>query len=289
MRQISILCIIIGILAPTQSFVSNPFTGSFQTPTQTINSIPTGSFPNFTSANFTQQTTSNTFQAPAQVTAPTPSLPSFTSIPVSQTPTPAPAPHFHTPPVYNPSPIPSAPLAHSHGPQVPQPRAPVAGFPHMHSGHPYIAPAVPARNMTYQQIIEYLIGSDGVGLTNVLRNGSGNFLTQCKAYCNMLPPNPTCDSTMVLYRNKCEARCIHKTVTEENLRYGMCCCSDDDFNYELSGNMFVTSSSINNPRQNICVSKCIFNCLGGSSALESEHSDVELVMGRSGTFCGSIQ
>ena len=290
MKHFSFLCFIITFSAPTLAFVSNPFTGSFQTPNQASNIPVAGSFPNFTSANISQQqNVTNTFQTPApvqvQVQAPvTNSLPSYNTPTTSAFTNSA---HIHTAPAYNP-PIPSASLTHSHGPQNPVAPRPAPGFPHMHSGHPNIAPAVASQNMTYQQIIEYLVNTNGIGLANAINRGSGNLMTQCKAYCDALPPAPTCDEHQILYRNKCEADCIHRTTSESNLRYGMCCCSDDDFDYSIEGNMFIVRSSIANPRQNFCVSRCIFNCLGGETSIESEHTDVELEVAQSTLLCSNV-
>lgn len=159
-------------------------------------------------------------------------------------------------------------FAHAHGPQVAVAPRPVPGFPHAHSGHPYIAPAVAPQRMTYQQIIEYLTNTNGINLSTMLRNGSGNFLTQCKAYCDTLPPSPVCDSNNILYRNECEAKCVHRTTSTTNLRYGMCCCSDDDFDLEANGNAYYA----NQDGVNFCLSTCIYNCLGQESPIEAEHS-----------------
>ena len=259
--------------------------------------LPTSNSFTINSPIQTVTTTTTQQTAPAQVVAPAPVVqapvvqaPVYAQAPVAQAPVYAQAAHNHRAPVYTPQPM-AAPLSHSHGPQIPIPRPPAPGMPHMHAGHPYIAPAVAPQNMTYQQIIEYLVNSNGAGLTNILGNGSGNFLTQCKAYCDTLPPSPTCDSTNVLYRNECEAKCIHKTVSTDTLRYGMCCCSDDDFGYTVAGSMLVAqnNAAAGADVQNMCLSTCIFNCLGEESAIENEHSDVNLEIGRSGNLCGSIQ
>jgi len=177
-------------------------------------------------------------------------------------------------------------FAHAHGPQVAVAPQPVPGFPHAHSGHPYIAPAVAPQRMTYQQIIEYLTNTNGINLSTMLRNGSGNFLTQCKAYCDTLPPSPVCDSSNILYRNECEAKCVHRTTSTTNLRYGMCCCSDDDFELETSGSVYYA----NQTGVNFCLSTCIYNCLGQESPIESEHSSdtTPLEISFSNTGCKTI-
>ena len=194
--------------------------------------------------------------------------------------------HTHPIPNFAPAPAPAPSFAHAHLGQNPAPPVPAPGMPHMHSGHPYIAPAVAPQRMTYQQIIEYLANTNGVNLSTTLRNGSGNFLAQCKAYCDTLPPNPTCDSSNVLYRNECEAKCVHKTVSTSTLRYGMCCCSDDDYNYATAGNVFFSSTT----GTNLCFSTCIFNCLGGETPIEAQHQSDNLVvaLARSSTSCANI-
>ena len=270
-----------GTLQGLASLLPSSNTFSISSPIQTITTTTT-------------QQSAPVVQAPV-VQAPVAQAPVYQApvaqAPVYQAPTyQTQAAHNHQAPVYRPQPM-AAAVSHSHGPQIPIPQPPAPGVPHMHSGHPYIAPAVAPQNMTYQQIIEYLVNSNGVGLNNILRNGSGNFLTQCKAYCDTLPPSPTCDSTNVLYRNECEAKCIHKTVSTNTLRYGMCCCSDDDFAYSVNGTMLVAENNVTgtNPVQNLCISTCIYNCLGEESSIESEHTDVNLSIGRSGALCGNVQ
>ena len=198
----------------------------------------------------------------------------------------APAGHTHPIPNFGPAPVVPGVSAHAHGPQNPVPPPPAPGMPHMHSGHPYIAPAVAPQRMTYQQIIEYLANTNGMNLSSVLQNGSGNTLAQCKAYCDTLPPAPTCDSGNVLYRNACEAKCVHKTVSTTTLRYGMCCCSDNDFNYATNGNVFFSSAT----GANLCFSTCIFNCLGGESPIETQHQSdaIPVTLARSSTSCANI-
>ena len=194
--------------------------------------------------------------------------------------------HSHPIPSYAP-PAPVAPaFAHSHGPRVALPPQPAPGFPHMHSGHPYVAPAVAPQRMTYQQIIEYLANTNGANIGTVLRNGSGNNLAQCKAYCDTLPPSPTCSSNNVLYRNECEAKCVHQTVSTTTLRYGMCCCSDEDYKYSTPGNVFFSNANTTN----LCISTCIFNCLGGENPIETQHSSdtPPVSLARSSNLCANI-
>lgn len=199
-------------------------------------------------------------------------------------PTPSYAPQ--STPRYAPPPTAAPMMGHTHGPQVALPPVPVPGTPHLHSGHPYIAPAVAPQRMTYQQIVEYLASTNGTSLNSVLGNGSGNFLAQCKAYCDILPPNPTCDSSNTLYRNECEAKCVHKTVSTSTLRYGMCCCSDDDFDYTNTANVYFSEPT----GSNLCISTCIFNCLGQETPIDNEHSDdtVPIVIKRSDDSCANI-
>ena len=194
--------------------------------------------------------------------------------------------HTHPAPAAPVAPVVGPAISHAHGPQVALPPQPVPGFPHAHSGHPYVAPAVAPQRMTYQQIIEYLTNTNGINLQTMLRNGSGNFLSQCKAYCDTLPPSPVCDSTNVLYRNECEAKCVHKTASTTNLRYGICCCSDNDFDYDVAGNVYVSNVAT----RNFCVSTCIFHCLGGQTPVEAQHStdSPAMTIARSMTSCAII-
>lgn len=198
----------------------------------------------------------------------------------------APVSTYHTHPTQIPQPVPAVSgYAHSHGPQYAPPPQPAPGFPHAHSGHPYIAPAVAPQRMTYQQIIEYLTNTNGLNISMMLSNGSGNTLVQCKAYCDTLPPSPVCDTSNVLYRNECEAKCVNKTVSTENLRYGICCCSDTDYNYETNTNRFYSTTAT----INFCVSTCILNCLGGASPIATQHSAApSMVIAQSTTTCANL-
>lgn len=281
MKLVSTLAVFCALFSAARANVPNPFTNTFRGGIASVTANVGGSgLPNFTSTN--------------QVVAQQPVLTqqvSNTSITIPTAPAPAPAvaapiPTTHSHPTPNlPPPAPPAPMvSHSHGPRTPLPPMQQPGFPHVHSGHPYIAPAVAPQRMTYQQIIEYLTNSGGLSLTSMLSNGSGNFLLQCKAYCDTLPPSPVCDSTNVLYRNECEAKCVNKTASTTNLRYGICCCGDDDFAYETSANKYYTNTT----NQNFCVSICILNCLGGQSSVETQHSSDSVVISRSSGGCKAI-
>jgi hypothetical protein len=140
----------------------------------------------------------------------------------------------------------------------------------MHSGHPYIAPAVAPQRMTHQQLVEYLANTNGVNLSTILTNGSGNLLTKCKSYCDTLPASPVCDETNVLYRNTCEAKCVHKKVSTNNLRYGKCCCSNEDFDYEYQVNSLKHRLIGNGTGVNLCLSVCMYNCLGEETKIKEE-------------------
>ena len=283
MRIVSTLTILFALAAVSKANIPNPFSNSFRggvVAPQANSGV--SSLPNFTSSNVAaapapvpqvSTTTTTTFNAPQVATTTVVQQPA-----ASQG-------HSHPIPNFGPPPVTPPPTAHSHGPRISVPQA-APGFPHMHSGHPYVAPAVAPQRMTYQQIIEYLVNTNGTNITSVLRNGSGNFLAQCKAYCDTLPPSPVCDASNILYRNECEAKCIHRTVTTSNLRYGICCCSDDDYNYDVDGNVFISTVAT----VNFCISTCIFNCLGGESPIESQHSSDSpaLVLGRSSARCSSI-
>ena len=210
--------------------------------------------------------------------------------PVVATPAPVPAPpaHSHPMPSYYP-PSPGPVISHSHGsPYDPKPEPP-AGFPHVHSGHPYIAPAVAPQRMTYQQLIEYFANTGGANLSGLVTNGSKSLLSKCKSYCDTLPASPVCDDTNVLYRNACEAKCVHKKATTNNLRYGICCCSNDDFDYENTSfsNHLINGNGVG---VNFCVSTCIYNCLGQDEHINAEHVDTNSDFSVSlGSLCKNIQ
>ena len=279
MKLVSTLSVLLIVSSGAWAQIANPFTNTFRggmaSPVQSSSALP-----NFTSSNTVAapQVLTNTV---VQTQVPT----TTTTTQVIQQPV-ASTGHTHPIPQFAPPPVVPGVSTHAHLGQNPAPPVPAPGMPHMHSGHPYIAPAVAPQRMTYQQIIEYLANTNGLNLASTLRNGSGNFLAQCKAYCDTLPPNPTCDSSNVLYRNECEAKCVHKTVSTSTLRYGMCCCSDDDFKYATAGNVFFSSTT----GTNLCFSTCIFNCLGGETPIEAQHQSDNLVvaLARSSTSCANI-
>ena len=281
MKLVLNLAILCTLFMVGRSYVTNPFSNTFRGgATSGGSNLSVGSLPNFTSANV----------APAPVAVQAPQVTTTTTTvaaPQIQAPViAAPAAHTHQAPAAPVAPVVGPAISHAHGPQVALPPQPVPGFPHAHSGHPYVAPAVAPQRMTYQQIIEYLTNTNGINLSTMLRNGSGNFLSQCKAYCDTLPPSPVCDSTNVLYRNECEAKCVHKTASTTNLRYGICCCSDNDFDYDVAGNVYVSNVAT----RNFCVSTCIFHCLGGQTPVEAQHStdSPAMTIARSMTSCAII-
>lgn len=280
MKLLSTLAVLFTLLSMSKANVTNPFTNAFAGgQTTTVTTIGSSSLPNFTSVNQTV--------AQPQVQPVLPQVSNtVTNVPVSAPAAPLPVNTSHTHPTPNfPPPPPPAPMtAHAHGPQTPLPPVPRPGFPHVHSGHPYIAPAVAPQRMTYQQIIEYLTNSGGLNLNNILSNGSGNFLVQCKAYCDTLPPSPVCDASNVLYRNECEAKCVHKTVSTNNLRYGICCCDDNSFQYEAAGSVYYSNTAT----QNLCISTCIFSCLGGEAPIEAQHSADSMELVKSSQSCLAI-
>ena len=189
-----------------------------------------------------------------------------------------------------------------------QPTASV-GFPHTHVNDPapvavaptpapapVAAPAAPAvdpnlaaltQSLTMPQIFSYLLGGYGPGIGNAFASQNTNTLVQCKTYCDSLPEAPVCDSALTLYRNECEAKCLSRTATTTNVRYNMCCCNDTDFDY-TDHNPIVHATNAN-AGTNICLTTCIFNCMGGTNAIEAEHNDVTLDLTRnSGNQCNDI-
>ena len=173
---------------------------------------------------------------------------------------------------------------HYHAAQ--QPQMPVQAPAHQH-GLQYGAYQPPAQmpaqasaplglnqNLTMEQIVSYLFGSYGSTLGNTFHKEGQNTMTRCKTYCNALPADPTCDSANTLYRNSCEAKCIQRTVTKTNLRYGMCCCSSDDFDY-INQVKFMHNKG-NREKRNMCLTSCIYNCLGADREIEDEHQEVGL-------------
>lgn len=286
MKLVSTLTVLLVLCTSTMAFIVNPFTNTYRGgASSTAVSYSGSAFPNFTSANVTAAPAPAPVVASAPVVAAPQISTTTTTTQVTQQPQVS-AAHSHPTPSFGPAPTVAPVSGHTHGPQVALPPVPVPGTPHLHSGHPYIAPAVAPQRMTYQQIVEYLMNSNGANLSGVLGNVSGNFLAQCKSYCDILPPNPTCDSSNTLYRNECEAKCIHKTVSTSTLRYGMCCCSDEDFNYETEDSLYFSEPT----GSNLCISTCIFNCLGQETPIENEHSDdtVAAELKRSDDTCANI-
>ena len=170
----------------------------------------------------------------------------------------------------------------------------VAGFPHTHVNDPAPAPApapvaapapAPAaavnpnlaaltQSLTMPQIFSYLLGGYGPGVGNAFASQNTNTLVQCKTYCDSLPEAPVCDSALTLYRNECEAKCLSRTATTSNVRYSMCCCNDEDFDYDDHNPIIHNTAGV--AGTNICLTTCIYNCFGGSSGIQEEHSDVSL-------------
>ena len=105
---------------------------------------------------------------------------------------------------------------------------------------------------------------------------------KCLDLCDYLPPSAVCDDSNVLYRNECESQCAGKIGSKKNLKYGMCCCSEEDFatlddpTVIPAGKSLIRdyNRSINDPK--LCITPCIYNCFGGSSVLLSAHSDFDL-------------
>ena len=210
--------------------------------------------------------------APAPVAAPVPAPVQTTTVATSTNSTNATAAHTHAP-VAN----------HTHAAPAPAPVPAPAPAP-----APALNPAL-LQNLTMPQIFSYLVGPYGPAVGNDFTTQSTNTLVQCKTYCDSLPESPVCDSANTLYRNECEAKCIHRTVSTPNVRYGMCCCDDTSFDYE---NGRIVHDTVNNgtaSERNICITDCIFNCFGGGSEIEAEHSDVDLVLvNNSGGACNEI-
>lgn len=204
-------------------------------------------------------------------------LPSYTAVqPVQPEPVVIPV-SYHAPvpvPVHVHAPAPVAPHHHHHHHHGSSNNS--ESIPHMHSGHPYIAPAVAPNNMTHQQLIEYLASNKGDSFQHSVLEKSGNVLAKCNSYCNTLPESPVCDSANVLYRNECAAKCIKKTVSKENLRYGMCCCDKEEFEFGSLMKKFKKN------KNRLCLSTCIYNCLGEDVEIEDEHTDINLKFGTDG-------
>ena len=277
MKQVFTIYILLALALTTKAYITNPFTNTYQSSPQTVSLSLKDSLPNYTSSNTVRastvvsstQTTMAPAPAPATATAPAPASGQYSHTHAYPAAAPAPVAAPVAAPVYRPAPVATPTYA----------PAPV----YAHAPH---RPTPPAQNLTYQQIIEFLVNSNGSNLSSLLSGGSGTYLNQCKNYCDSLPPSPVCDTDNVLYRNECEAKCVQKTVSTSTLRYGMCCCSDADFNYDVTQNVYISSV----PTSNFCVSKCIFNCLGGEAPIIAEHTSdpAPLQVGLSGDKCNPV-
>jgi hypothetical protein len=129
-----------------------------------------------------------------------------------------------------------------------------------------VVPTTP-QNLTMQQIIQYLFSSSG-SLGNIFQKGVNNFSSQCEAYCNALPDVPVCDTTNTLYRNQCQANCLKRTISSTNLFYNTCCCDPDEMLHATTSPKYVLKYTNNT----ICLPKCLYNCLGGLSKLDTDSS-----------------
>ena len=143
MKLVSTLSILFVLFMSSKANYANPFSNTFRggAVAANINTASSG-LPNFTSANTVaapQVTTTTT-----TVNIPAPVAPQVVQQPA------VPTGHSHPIPNFGPPPMTPPVSAHSHGPRVALPPQPVPGTPHMHSGHPYIAPAVDPQRMTYQ-------------------------------------------------------------------------------------------------------------------------------------------
>lgn len=210
--------------------------------------------------------------APAPVAAPAPVQTTTVATTTNST-NAAVAPHTH-----------SSVAPHTHSAPTPTPTPTPVAAP---TASPAVNPAL-LQNLTMPQIFSYLVGPYGPAVGNDFTTQSTNSLVQCKTYCDSLPESPVCDSANTLYRNECEAKCIHRTVSTENVRYGMCCCDDTSFDYANSRIVHDTNVTTAATR-NICITDCIFNCFGGSNEIEEEHTDVSLQLANnSGVACNEI-
>jgi hypothetical protein len=122
-----------------------------------------------------------------------------------------------------------------------------------------VVPTTP-QNLTMQQIIQYLFSSSG-SLGNIFQQGVNNFSSQCEAYCHALPDVPVCDTTNTLYRNKCQANCLNRTISTSNLYYNTCCCDSDEMDLTVGKNKYQVGNSADSSRS-VCLPECLYNCLG---------------------------
>lgn len=165
------------------------------------------------------------------------------------------------------------------------------GVTHSHSVYPtqvtpttpYVQPqtVVPTtpQNLTMQQIIQYLFSSSG-NLGSIFQQGVSNFSSQCEAYCHALPDVPVCDTTNTLYRNKCQADCLKRTVTTTNLFYNTCCCDPTDMQTTATDVKYQVHKASAATKLSVCLPKCLYNCLGGLSGINIDSTySVELLSG----------
>ena len=249
MKTIIFVCsTLLFVQTQAQSAYNNPFTNTYkpQSSNYTANvSVTNNNLPNYSAKPITPMTTTTTTVS-------------------------ASLPTYHTQPIVN------TPQAVTHSHVVPlqqqQQQQPSHVQSHVQSYVPsyvpshvnptpsvYSSTSVPGNsNLSFQQIVQYLF-QNSPNLNTLFQNGAKTFTSQCKGYCDALPHNPVCDDTNTLYRNECEANCFNRTVSTNNLRYGTCCCSDDDFNFE-SGTY--TQYLFNTDE--VCITACIYNCLGGT-------------------------
>merc|ERR1719469_639201 len=138
------------------------------------------------------------------------------------------------------------------------------------------------------QLVLNLIKNNAIGLEvgSDIQSSLSDQKIKCQGWCDLNPPSPTCDDSNTLYRNKCEVKCALKSESTNNLRYGICCCSDNDFTLRTVPNIgsnetelsYYTQSTINqaiDAENYICISTCIYNCFGGPQ-LVTDHPDITL-------------
>lgn len=248
------LALICGL---STAYLNNPFSNTYSIQSSGQQAVPVSSnLPNYT------------YTAPAPAPAPVQvQLPA----PVAVNTAPAAPAHTH------------APVAqHNHAPAAPAPAPAPFALP---SPVPQVNPAL-NQLLTMPQIMSYLVGPYGPAIGNQFSTDTSNHLVRCKSYCDTLPASPACDSANTLYRNACEAKCISRTVSTDNLRYGMCCCDDTTFEYD---EVKIVHSAGATAGTNLCLTSCIFNCLGGSSEIEDEHTDDSLDMVQNtGNSCNAL-
>merc|ERR1719469_1005632 len=138
------------------------------------------------------------------------------------------------------------------------------------------------------QLVLNLIKNNAIGLEvgSDIQSSLSDQKIKCQGWCDLNPPSPTCDDSNTLYRNKCEVKCALKSESTNNLRYGICCCSHNDFTLRTVPNIgsnetelsYYTKSTINqaiDAENYICISTCIYNCFGGRQ-LVTDHPEITL-------------